>query len=68
MKDITGKREADVTDVWRVHSSTLDWGQLFARGFTRETTAYPFPDGSITWFAAFEWNHPLPEEARRAAR
>jgi hypothetical protein len=64
---ITGKREADVRRVIRVQSCTRGWTDFFRdglnpRGGSKSDTVYThFPDGNIQWFAAFEWNHDIPE-------
>ena len=69
--EVTGKREADCTRVVRVHSCRRDWTLFFRDGCGGDTVFYHFPDGSLTWLAAFEWPHPIPEAPdapRRRAR
>jgi formate/nitrite transporter FocA (FNT family) len=63
MVEITGKREGDVEDVRWVYSSTKTWTQFFQEGAgtTEETICRYFTPGSITWIAAFDWPHPIPE-------
>jgi hypothetical protein len=53
---ITGKREADVSTVDWVYSSTKSWTEFFRSGPVGEgqTTMHRFPNGSITWEAAFD--------------
>lgn len=60
---ITGKREADVVNVIRVQSCGRPWTAFFRDGFQTDTEIEYFPDGSITWIAAFEWKHALPEHS-----
>ena len=66
--EVTGKREADVKNVIRVQSCTRGWTEFFRDGLMNDTTYTHFPAGSITWLAAFEWNHPMPEVGRASSR
>ncbi len=61
--EITGKREGRVDQVRRVQSSqNQPWTDFFKNGPTESTVLEHFPDGEITWFAAFEWKHPIPNK------
>lgn len=65
---ITGKQEADFTNIVKVLPSGLSWDQLWEQGLT-ERNQYAFmPDGSMTWIGAWEWNHPIPERPNGTAR
>ncbi len=61
LQEITGKREGWFTDVVKVHGSNRGWTQFFEKGPTNEDNIMRFPDGSLSWFAIFEWNHPTPK-------
>jgi hypothetical protein len=63
LDEVTGKQAGKVSHVIRIQSSQKDWNDFFSSGLGDDTTTVykHFPDGSITWFAAFEWNHPIPK-------
>lgn len=66
--EITGKREADVKDVLWIYSCGRNWEQFFQGGIEEDTVCFRFPDGSVSWFNAFKWNHPIPERGNAPSR
>lgn len=67
--EITGKREAWCKNIIRVQSCQRGWTDFFAEGVKSDTNYTHFPDGSITWFNAFEWHHNIPlSETKHATR
>lgn len=61
LKKTNGKRMGYVTKLVRIQSCKRGWDKFFEEGMMSDTKYARFPDGELTWFAAFEWNHPLPE-------
>lgn len=66
--EITGKREAKVKNVIRIQSCQRGWTEFFRDGLRSDTTYTHFPNGTITWFSVFEWNHSIPEAPHVARR
>lgn len=67
--EITGKREGDIRRVIRIQSSQLSWTRFFLTPLDPHVTVYThFPEGNISWFAAFRWPHPIPENTDAPAR
>jgi len=59
--EMLGQQRARVKNVRWIYSCQRDWTKFFADGAKKDTTCHAFPPGEISWFNAFDWNHPVPE-------
>lgn len=60
--EMLGHQRARVKNVRWIYSCRRDWTSFFAEGAKNDTTFHVYPDGEISWFMCFSWNHPIPEK------
>lgn len=58
--ELLGPQRARVKRVRWVYSCRRGWTEFFRDGCQKDTTVHAFPDGEVSWFAAFEWRHEIP--------
>lgn len=64
--EVLGPSRYMIKNVVWVYSSRRGWSEFFRDGFADGDVYHHFPDGEISGnFAAFDWNHPIPERPTR---
>lgn len=58
--EMLGPQRARCRNIRRIQSCQRGWTDFFRDGCESDTTYTIFPDGELTWFNSFEWNHPIP--------
>lgn len=58
--EMLGPKRAVVKNVCWVYSCQRGWTDFFRDGCLSDTTYRKFPDGEVSWLAAFEWEHSIP--------
>lgn len=58
--EVLGPTRVQVRDVRWIYSCSRDWTSFFKEGCKKDTNLKVFPDGTVTFFAAFEWEHEIP--------
>lgn len=58
--EMLGPQRARARSVRRIQSDPRGWTRFFAEGMDKDQTVFTvFPDGELTWFAAFDWPHEI---------
>lgn len=58
--EMLGQQRARVRNVRWIYRCARGWTEFFAEGAGDDTTFHKYPPGEISWFDAFDWNHPIP--------
>ena len=58
--EMLGPQRARITNVRWVYSCRRGWSEFFKDGCNDDTVLRKFPDGEVSWIAAFEWEHEIP--------
>ncbi len=59
--EMLGPQRARIKNVRFVHSCRRGWTEFFAKGIRKDDTVFHvFPDGEVSWFNIFEWEHEIP--------